>query len=88
MKKIIAALDGLKFSKSTEQYAIEIASGNTSHLTGVFLDDFTYTSYRISDLVSKYGVSERELRLYSQRDYETRHKAAADFAGVFWRWGA
>ena len=36
MKKIIAAFDGLKFSKSTRDYAIQIAKENNAHLVGVF----------------------------------------------------
>jgi hypothetical protein len=41
MKKIIAALDGLKFSGSTRDYAIQLARQNNAHLVGVFLDDHT-----------------------------------------------
>ena len=50
MKKFIAAFDGLKFSTSTRDYAIQLAKQNNSHLIGVFLNDFTYHSYKIYDL--------------------------------------
>jgi len=79
MKKIIAALDGLKFSENTKNYAIEIAKQTGAHLVGVFLDDFTYTSYKIYDLVIKEGVSEREMRQYNEKDKLTRHRAVLDF---------
>ena len=45
MKKIIAALDGLKYSESVVKYAVYLAKQNSSHLVGVFLEDFTYHSY-------------------------------------------
>ena len=82
MKKIIAALDGLKFSDATSTYAAWIAKHNNAHLVGVFLDDFTYTSYKIYDLVTKEGVSERELRQYSARDKITRDNAVTAFETI------
>lgn len=82
MKKIIAALDGLKLSDSTIQYASSIAKQNNAHLVGVFLDDFTYTSYKIYDLVTKEGVSERELRQYSTNDKNTRDSAVLAFEAI------
>ena len=51
MKKIIAAFDGLKFSVSTRDYAIQISQTNDAHLVGVFLDD--HTSYKIYDLIKE-----------------------------------
>ena len=46
MKKIIAAFDGLKYSKATAAYAIDVATRAHAHLTGIFLDDLIYHSYR------------------------------------------
>ena len=51
MQKIIAAFDGLKYSADTEEFAVELARQTNSFLTGVFLDDFTYSSYKIYDLI-------------------------------------
>ncbi|MEP6727895.1 MAG: universal stress protein [Bacteroidota bacterium] len=79
MKKIIAAFDGLKFSAGTQACAIAIAKQGNAHLVGVFLDDFTYTSYKIYDLVMKEGVSEKEMRQYSEKDKLTRGIAVSDF---------
>lgn len=79
MKKIIAALDGLKLSISTQHFSIDIARKTNGHLTGVFLDDFTYNSYKIYDLITKEGVSEKELRQYGERDKSTRENAVAMF---------
>ncbi len=79
MKKIIAALDGLKFSAGTQHHAIEIARQANTFLVGVFLEDFTYTSYKIYDLITKEGVTEKELRQFSEKDKSTRDRAVAVF---------
>jgi hypothetical protein len=57
MKKVVAALDGLKFSQSTQEYVIQLAKESNADVTGVFLDDSLYTSYKIYDLVSAEGGS-------------------------------
>ena len=62
MKKITAAFDGLKYTESTRDYALNIAKQTNTHLVGVFLDDPTYTSYKVYDLISKEGVSEERLK--------------------------
>ena len=79
MKKIIAAIDGLKFSESTSNYAVHIAQELNAHLVGVFLDDATYNSYKIYDLVVKEGVSDQKLKQYDEKDNETRRTAAENF---------
>lgn len=80
MKKFIAAFDGLKFSASTRDYSIQLAKQNGAHLVGVFLDDFTYTSYKIYDLVSTgSGPIESSKRKMDKKDAETRALAAASF---------
>lgn len=79
MKKIIAAFDGLKFSESTRDYAIHIAKMTGTHLVGVFMDDPSYTSYRIYDLVSKEGVSATTLNKYEAKDQATRESSAKNF---------
>ena len=79
MKKIIAALDGLKYSKSTRDYAVYLAKKSNAHLVGVFMDDFTYTSYKIYELVTKEGVSETTLEEYEAADKLIRTASAADF---------
>ncbi len=79
MKKIIAAFDGLKYSASTRDYAIGMAKLSNAHLVGVFLDDPTYTSYKIYELVDEEGVSESRMKKLDQADKHTRHAAAEDF---------
>ncbi|MGC4038585.1 MAG: universal stress protein [Chitinophagaceae bacterium] len=79
MKKIIAAFDGLRFSESTMLYAIDIAKMSGSHIVGVFLDDITYTSYKIYDLVAEEGTSQALLNSYDLKDKIAREKAAIAF---------
>lgn len=79
MKKIIAAFDGLKYSESTRDYAVYLAKQTNTHLVGVFLDDPTYTSYKIYELITKDGVSEEKLRKLDAKDKATRHIASTNF---------
>lgn len=80
MKKVIVAFDGLKFSESAKEYAIQIAKQGAVHLVGVFLDDFTYHSYKVYDLIRSEGEHfEPKQRRLEQKDAETRALAAKDF---------
>jgi nucleotide-binding universal stress UspA family protein len=78
MKKIIAAIDGLKYSESTVQYAVQLSRQSNAHLVGVFLDDFTYHSYKIYDLVSE-GIPEHKLKILEDSDKETRRQSVQKF---------
>jgi nucleotide-binding universal stress UspA family protein len=80
MKKIIAAIDGLKFSDSTVQYAVHLARESQAHLVGVFLDDFTYHGYKIYELVSKTGgVDEAKHKRLERADQRTRDESVDHF---------
>ncbi|OQP63831.1 hypothetical protein A3860_23110 [Niastella vici] len=80
MKKIIAAIDGLKFSDSAVHYAVHLAQETNAHLVGVFLDDFTYHSYKIYELVSKTGgVDEEKHKRLERADERTREEAVNHF---------
>jgi hypothetical protein len=79
MKKIIAAFDGLKYSQSTRDYAIYLAKQTNTHLVGVFMDDPTYTSYKIYELIVKQEVSVHKLNKFEAKDIATRQAAAMDF---------
>jgi len=80
MKKILAAIDGLKFSESTCNYAIELAKKSKAYLVGVFLDDYSYHSPKIYELVrSDDEISEQELKQYENEDKMSRDIAAANF---------
>jgi hypothetical protein len=80
MKKVIAAFDGLKFSKSTRDYAIQIAKQGNVHLVGVFLDDFTYHSYKVYDLIREEGSRfESRQTVLEKKDSATRAAAVESF---------
>jgi nucleotide-binding universal stress UspA family protein len=80
MKKIIAAMDGLKFSESTKNYAVQLAKESSAHLVGVFLDDFTYTSYKIYDLIhEKGGFIGSAQRHLDKKDAKKRAAAVQSF---------
>lgn len=79
MKKIIVAFDGLKFSESARDYAIQLARQNGAHLIGVFLDDFSYTSYKIYDLIyEKDGLDASKKRM-DKKDATKRAVAVNNF---------
>lgn len=81
MKKIIAVIDGLKYSESTTEYAIHVAKKTDSHLVGVFLDDFTYHSYKIYDLVNEDGgINEEKHTRLDKKDEKTREESAGKFS--------
>ena len=80
MKKIIAAIDGLKFSESTTNYAIQLAKKSNAHLVGVFLDDYSYHSYKIYELVhGDEGVTEERVEAFENADKMSRNIAATNF---------
>jgi nucleotide-binding universal stress UspA family protein len=80
MKKYIAAFDGLKFSESTRDYAIQLAKANNAHLVAVFLDDLLYHSYNIYDVIKEngevFGPAKKKLKL---KDAKKRAVAVKDF---------
>ena len=78
MNKFIVALDGLHFSSAATTYAVELAQSNAAFLTGVFLDDRTFSSYKIYDLVLKDGVSESKIKHLRQQDTVIR-KQSSDY---------
>jgi len=81
MNKIIAVIDGLKYSESTTDYAIYMAKQTYSHLVGVFLDDYTYHSYKVYDLVNERGViSEQKVTILDKSDEQVRAAAADRFS--------
>ena len=80
MKKIVAAFDGLKFSQSTCDYAIELAKINNTHLVGLFLEDLAYHSYKIYELITEDGGGlDTKRRHLDKRDEKTRAAAVSTF---------
>jgi hypothetical protein len=79
MKKIVAAIDGLKYSEGTAAYSIHLAKQANAHLVGVFLEDFSYHSYKIYELVGDEGVSEPKRQRLEEKDQELRDWSVRTF---------
>jgi hypothetical protein len=79
MKKMIVAFDGLKYSQSTQRYALYLAKKTSTYLVGLFLDDPFYTSYSIYDAIKDKGLSDTTLIKLEEKDKALRHAAAGVF---------
>jgi nucleotide-binding universal stress UspA family protein len=79
MKKIIVVLDGLSYSSSAVAYAVFISKQEMAHLVGVFLNDISYRSYALYDLVDESGVSDQRIRDLSDKDRHMRSKSVQQF---------
>jgi nucleotide-binding universal stress UspA family protein len=79
MKKIIAAFDGLKYSDSTEKYVLEIAKKYNVRVCGVFLEDFTYHSYKLVDMIGEDDVDTVKADYLRKFDVDTRENAIKIF---------
>jgi nucleotide-binding universal stress UspA family protein len=81
MKKIIVAFDGLNFSQSAMEYAVDLAKKTNAHLVGVFLDDLVYHSYKFSDLISEEGgVSDEKIKKLNEKDEKIRKESIHNFS--------
>jgi nucleotide-binding universal stress UspA family protein len=83
MKKFIAAFDGLDFSRSALDYAIQVTREAGAHLVGVFLEDFSRRSYGMKELVSYEGPDRDQLveRLDAQ-DSRKRQESVFQFTSA------
>ncbi|SIS98699.1 Universal stress protein family protein [Filimonas lacunae] len=79
MKKIIAAFDGFDYSTSTARYAIQLCKECNAHLVGVFLDDVTYHSYKLSEITGNGGIRTEKWDMLEAGDKEKREEAASNF---------
>jgi hypothetical protein len=80
MNKIIVALDGLRYSESAARYAREWSKEQKAFLTGVFLDDPTYTGFKIYETVLDSGISDEQLKVLKKKDTDARIEAADNFS--------
>jgi nucleotide-binding universal stress UspA family protein len=88
VKKIITAIDGLKYSSTTTDYAIHLSQLIGAHLVGVFLDDPTYHSYKIYELLqNEGGISEEKIERFELQDSQTRQRASNQFQTACTRGG-
>jgi nucleotide-binding universal stress UspA family protein len=79
MKKIIAAFDGLKYSNSTERYVLEIARKYNVRVCAVFIEDFTYHSYTLADMIDDDDVNQVKAEYLRKFDVDTRENSIKIF---------
>ena len=82
MIKFAVAIDGLKYSESAIQYAAFLSNEAQAHLVGIFLDDFSYHTYRISDLVKNKETVDEKLTVFENKDKIIREQAVHNFEEV------
>lgn len=81
-KKFLAVFDGLKFSKSTLDYAVQLTKETDAFLVGVFLDEFIYRSYDFLMVATSYKSDEKILEKLDAKDKEKRDEAVKEFERV------
>ncbi|MBL7703748.1 MAG: universal stress protein [Ferruginibacter sp.] len=79
MKKFLAVFDGYKFSKSTADYAVQLAQLNNAYLTGVFLDEFIYGTYDWNKIYKTYKDPEAAIKRLELKDQQKRDNAVKLF---------
>lgn len=82
MKKIIAAIDGLKYAESTVHYAIQMARETHSHLVGVFLEDFSYHSYSIYEMHPQTEPWQQQISKLNEEDQFRRTESVNNFKAL------
>lgn len=82
MIKFVVAIDSLKYSDSAVQYAACLASGSNAHLVGVFLEDISYHSYRITDFIKGGGTIQKNIRKLEDQDKAVRKSAINTFEKI------
>ncbi|MCU0337250.1 MAG: universal stress protein [Sediminibacterium sp.] len=79
MKNFLAVFDGLRLSKSTVSYAIQLSAHADAHLIGVFLDDISYRSYDVAQVIKKHGDYESVIQQLEEKDRKKRDASVAYF---------
>lgn len=79
MKKFLAVFDGYKFSKSTMNYAIQLAQLSEAHLVGVFLDDFIYHTYSYRKVFDESETPYKTIKELDTADQDKRDQAVSVF---------
>ena len=78
-KKFLAVFDGLKFSQSTLDYAIQLSMQTNSYLVGVFLDEYFYRSYNMTKILNSNKNAEALLQKLDAKDQEKRDASVKEF---------
>lgn len=81
-KKILVVFDGLKFSESVLNYAIQLTKETDASLIGLFLEETIYRSYDASEILRSHKNGEQVLKQMAQKDQEKREKSVKQFQKV------
>lgn len=79
MKKFIVAFDGLRFSASICDFAVDLAKKSCAHLVGIFLDDRLRHSYKLYEYIGGSTVEEQERKKLDEKDLMMRKQSTAYF---------
>jgi nucleotide-binding universal stress UspA family protein len=82
MKKILTVLDGFDLSKSTIEYAIQVSKFVDAQLIGVFLEEFTYHTYSVYEVLSNAANADKELKKLNEKDQQKRDDAVLLFTQI------
>lgn len=78
-RKVLAVFDGLKFSKSALNYAIQFAREANAFLVGIFLDDSMYRSYSMYQVMKSKGDAGAVMERLDEKDKSKRDGAVVEF---------
>ena len=78
-KKFLAVFDGLKFSQSTLDYAIQLSTQTNALLVGVFLDEYLYRSYNMNKILNSNKNAEQLMKALDAEDQQKRDEAVKLF---------
>ena len=79
MLNYLAVFDGYKISKSTINYAIQIAKASKAHLVGAFLDEFIYRSYNVYKVMTTNKNYDAVIKELDENDKTKRDEAVHIF---------
>ncbi len=79
MYKIIVAIDGLKYSPTVVSYTLDFAKLTGAHVVGVFLDDFTYHSYKMTEVMASGSAWGEMQELLEKQDHQARQESVMEF---------
>ena len=82
MKKFLAVFDGYHFSTSTMRFAVQLAAQAKAQLVGVFLDEATYRSFNIGQVLTTESDADTRIRKLEERDQQRRDNAVRQFQAV------
>jgi nucleotide-binding universal stress UspA family protein len=79
MLNYLAVFDGYKISKSTMDYAIQVAGATKANVVGVFLDEFIYRSYNVYKVMTTNKNYDAVMKELDEKDKLKRDEAVQFF---------